>query len=218
MPILELAGLTKRYGRRLVLAGADATLGEREFVVVTGANGSGKTTLLRLMATLARPSQGKVRWFGPGGTAVDRPEEVRRFLGYCAHEPLLWDDLTARENLTFVLRLHGHEDPPGEASNALQEWGLAGRANDRAGQLSRGLRQRLALARAVATRPKALFLDEPTTGLDAEGERILLQRLGALRGRALVVIATHQPDLFRPLADRMLELHDRRLRDWGRGT
>lgn len=146
-----------------------------------GPNGAGKSTLLRLLAGLARPSAGSVRIEGG-----------RRSIGLLSHQSLLYNDLTAVENLAFAARLYGLEDPAGAARTRLASVGLAERADEPVAKLSRGMIQRVAIARALLHAPRVLLLDEPFTGLDAQSSEQLVARLAAERaaGRALVV-ASH---------------------------
>lgn len=212
MPILALDDVSKTYGRRLVLHDIDLVLAPGSFSVVVGANGSGKTTLLRLMSTYAKPTTGRVRW-GPPAAADPSLQVVRGWIGYAGHTPLVYDELTVRENLEFQLRMRGR--PSAEAPEALESFNLSGRSRDRAQTLSRGLRQRLGLAQAFAARPRILLLDEPTAGLDASGIRLLLAALKAQGPATTSVVATHDADAFRPLADRTLEIHGGTVRTWG---
>lgn len=183
---------------------------------MVGANGSGKTTLLRLLASVARPSAGRIAW-DPVDGVVPRDEEARREVGYVAHEPLVDDELTARENLEFLLRIHGRTDVAPRAAQALRAFGIAHAADDRAGSLSRGQRQRLALARAFALGPRLLLLDEPTTALDDAGKAVLLAALREAKARTTVVCATHDPRDFADLADRTFEVREGHLHERRRG-
>lgn len=196
----------------------DLELAAGSFHLLVGPNGSGKTTLLRLFATLTPPSSGRVHW-GPSGEAPIRDAaRARALLGYAGHTPLVYDELTVRENVESLLRVRGltASDAEARAATWISRFGLTGRANDRADTLSRGLRQRLALAQALAPEPAVLLLDEPASNLDAQGIEALLAELRQLKGRATVVLATHAPDPFRPLADEVLEIHAGTIRARGR--
>jgi heme exporter protein A len=172
----------------VVLAGVDLTLRSGEVLLVLGANGTGKSTLLRALAGLVRPDAGAVL---VGGVAVT---EARARLGYLAHDTLLYDDLTLAENLAFTARLHGRSSPA-EVTSAIEAVGLGPQRDRLLRHLSRGQRQRAALARAVFHRPDLLLLDEPYTGLDAENVSALtaLLRAGTAGGRGAVLIG-HQPE------------------------
>lgn len=210
--LLEFVGVTKRYSHRVVLRDIDWALDRGECALITGANGAGKTTLLRVASTYAAPSKGLVRHFD----GADADESVRRRIGLAAHQPLLYDELTVRENLEWIAKLHG-TNPPGVAVDAvLDEFELTTIAGQRVGSLSAGQRQRAALARAFVHGPDLVLLDEPLAALDAGGRSLLLARLrrdGARRG---IAIATHDPESFRPLAPRLLRLEAGRLLEAGR--
>jgi heme ABC exporter ATP-binding subunit CcmA len=187
-------GLVRRFGERAALAGVDLNVGEGEFVLVTGPNGAGKTTLLRVLATVLRPSAGAV---SVGGHELPRAaDRARPLIGYVAHGPLTYPGLTARENLELYAALYGVPDD--RVGPALERVGLDGRGRDLVSEFSRGMAQRLALARACLHGPALLLLDEPTAGLDAEG-RDLLREVLAEPGRT-VVVSTHEPAWFDGLA------------------
>jgi heme exporter protein A len=178
----------------------DLAVAGGELVLLTGPNGAGKTTLLRVLATVLRPSEGDAAVFGhalPGDARAARP-----LVGYAGHEPLVYPLLTAAENLHLYAALHGVEEDVVEP--ALERVGLLRRAGDRAAELSRGMRQRLALARATLHRPHLLLLDEPTAGLDAEGRDVLRELLDADGLTALV--ATHEPAWFAERATRAVAI------------
>ncbi len=177
-----------------------------EAVALLGANGAGKSTLLSLLCTLARPSEGELSLLGhdPRKDAM----KVREGLGYVAHHTLLDDALTARENLRYYADLFGVDDPTGRAERRLDQMGLRDRGDDRVEGYSRGMRQRLSLARALLHDPKLLVLDEPFTGLDAPGCRDLAAALEheKSQGTALI-LATHQLEQVLPWCDRVLVLN-----------
>ena len=182
-PIIELADVGRAYGERVALAGVSLTLEEGETLAVFGANGAGKTTLLRILATLLRPHQGVARVLGR-----EVPREgwaVRGRIGFLGHEPLLYRDLTARENLRFHARLHGVA--LSRVDELLDAVGLRARADDPVHTFSRGMVQRTAVCRAVLHSPELLLLDEPFAGLDP-GATALVAPL--LDGTTRVVI-TH---------------------------
>ena len=161
-PIIELADVGRAYGERVALAGVSLTLEEGETLAVFGANGAGKTTLLRILATLLRPHHGVARVLGR-----ELPKEgwaVRGRIGFLGHEPLLYRDLTARENLRFHARLHGVD--ASRVEELLDAVGLRRRADDPVHTFSRGMVQRTAVCRAVLHSPVVLLLDEPFAGLD----------------------------------------------------
>ena len=161
-PIIELADVGRAYGERVALAGVSLALEEGETLAVFGANGAGKTTLLRILATLLRPHHGVARVLGR-----EVPREgwaVRGRIGFLGHEPLLYRDLTARENLRFHARLHGVA--LSRVDELLDAVGLRPRADDPVHTFSRGMVQRTAVCRAVLHSPELLLLDEPFAGLD----------------------------------------------------
>jgi len=184
----------RRFGERAALAGVDLRVAEGEFVLVTGPNGAGKTTLLRVLATVLRPSGGAV---SVAGHELPRAAgQARPLLGYVAHGPLTYPGLTARENLELYAALYGVPDDL--VGPALERVGLDGRGRDPVSEYSRGMLQRLALARACLHGPALLLLDEPTAGLDADG-RELLREVLAEPGRT-VIVSTHEPAWFEGLA------------------
>lgn len=198
MRAIEAVGLRQRYGSRTVLGPLDLVLEAGESLAVLGENGSGKTTLLRLLATAARPAGGRLRMLGLDAS-VERTE-LRRRIGYLGDSPGHYPALSARENLEFFAVLHGVARSRVQA--ALDLAGLAGVAERRAAELSRGMAQRLGLARAVLHAPELLVLDEPDAGLDEEG-RAVLARIA--EGRSLVM-ATHDRGLAAQLCGRTLDL------------
>ena len=186
MTAVEVAGLERRYGDRVALEDVSFSLAQGETLVLLGANGAGKTTLLKVLATLLRPHGGEVRVLG--AKLPDEAWRVRGRIGYVAHEPLLYRSLSVRENLEFNARLH--RVPPARVDEVLDAVGLRRRGGDPVEELSRGMRQRAAVARALLHDPELLLLDEPYSGLDAGAHRLLEPLLG--RGSArTVVMATH---------------------------
>ncbi len=172
-------------------------------VAIIGANGSGKSTLLRCLAGLLRPDAGQVRWFGvPAGSV-----RLRDRVGFVGHERGLYCQLTVCENLRLAARMYGLPAPADRAERLAAEVGLAAHAHRPVAQLSQGMRQRAALARALVHDPVLMLLDEPFAGLDAEGTAWLAGRLGELRQRGCTVcFSTHELERARQLADRVLAL------------
>jgi heme exporter protein A len=200
---IELRGLRRDFGERTALAGVSLELAARETLLVLGPNGAGKTTLLRVLATLLRPSGGQARVLG-----CELPGEawkLRGKVGYLGHEPLLYRDLTGRENLRFNARLHGLEAEAAaqRIDVLLESIGMERRANERVDGLSAGMRQRLAVARCVLHDPELLLLDEPDSHLDAEGRSLARELIG--RGRTRVLVS-HDPERALPESDRVLLL------------
>ncbi len=185
---IELDGLTRRYGERVALDGLTLSLQPGRTLVVFGPNGAGKSTLLRVLATLLRPHAGTARVLGR-----ELPREdwaVRGKVGLLSHDPLLYRDLSARENLDYHARLHGV--PPGRAEELLATVGLALRADDPVHTFSRGMVQRLAVCRAVLHDPPVLLLDEPRANLDPQAAALVEPLIGAASGRTRVV-TSHDP-------------------------
>jgi heme ABC exporter ATP-binding subunit CcmA len=212
-PALEATNLTRRFGRRLVLRNLDLAVPGGCCVALVGANGSGKTTLLRCLAGVLKPTAGQVRWFGrPAGTAA-----LRHLVGLAAHESFLYPHLTARENLRFAARMHALAGPSRQADAMVDQVGLARHADLPVARLSKGLRQRAAVARALIHDPLLVLFDEPFAGLDAEGAAWLADLIARLRerGRALC-FSTHDLPSARRLADRVVSLEDGHLREVGR--
>ena len=175
-----------------------------------GPNGAGKSTMLALLATLLRPSSGHIRYGAHAATAYG--PSLRAAIGVLGHDLFLYPELTARENLEFFAGLYGHAAPRVAASEALQQTGLADRADDPVSSFSRGMRQRVALERALIHRPRLVLLDEPFTGLDDASGAALAGRLRSLRGDgAIIVLATHDLDLAEGLLDRAVFLLDGRM-------
>jgi heme exporter protein A len=196
---VELENLERRYGERVALQGVSVQLEPGQTLAVLGANGAGKSTLLRVLATLLRPHGGTARVLG-----ASLPEEaiaVRGRIGYVGHEPLLYRELTGRENLRFHARLHGagHE----RVEELLAATGMGRRAAEPVADLSKGMRQRLAVARALLGDPALLLLDEPRAHLDPAAAELLEPLVGRASGRARVLV-TH--DLGAGLAESDLAL------------
>ncbi|MGI8594703.1 MAG: ABC transporter ATP-binding protein [Solirubrobacteraceae bacterium] len=185
---IELDKLSRDYGERTALADVSVALEEGETLAVLGPNGAGKTTLLRILATLLRPHRGAARVLGrelPGeGWAV------RGRLGLLGHDPLLYRDLTARENLRYHARLHGVGEP--RVEEVLEQVGMARRADEPLRLLSRGMVQRLAVCRAVLHDPELLLLDEPTSHLDPAGAELVEPLIGRSSERTRVIVS-HDP-------------------------
>jgi len=166
--MLEIANLTKSFGPRAALAGVNLAVEDGEFVILVGPNGAGKTTLLRTVATLTRPTSGTVRIAGLDPLKAGLM--VRRQIGYLSHRTLLYDDLSAAQNLLFYARMYGVADPDVRIAELLDRVDLADRGDDLVRSYSRGMQQRLAVARTMLHRPQLLLLDEPYTGLDGAAD------------------------------------------------
>jgi heme ABC exporter ATP-binding subunit CcmA len=186
-PALRLDSVTKRLGGRVALKPTSLTAAGGEAVVITGPNGCGKTTLLRIAAGLYRATAGSVSVLGQDPL---REPAVRRRVAYLGHDLGIYDELSAAENLRFFAALFGLERARERASEALEAVGLADRAHDRSGAFSRGMKERLALARLVLHDPDVLLLDEPTTGLDEASVRAFGERIRGWRDSGKTVLFT----------------------------
>ena len=199
--------VTKRFGRKRVLRAVNLSVHGGEVVALLGANGSGKTTLLRIIAGLDRPDQGDV-WLGPVSLSTAH-HEIRRYIGVVAHAPLLYDRLTAAENLRFYARMYDLVQPEGRIEQLLRALDLWPQRDDPVRTFSRGMIQRLAIARAILHDPPVLIFDEPDTGLDRDSAARLAELLGQLReGKKAVLLATHDWERAFDWADRVCELRD----------
>jgi heme exporter protein A len=204
-PAIRLAGLRRDYGERAALDGVGLELASGESLVVLGPNGAGKTTLLRILATLLRPSAGEAVVLGC--TLPREAWKLRGRIGYLGHEPLMYRDLSGRENLRFQARLHGIRGERAEARIAelLAAVGMERRADERIVELSAGMRQRISICRCVLHEPELLLLDEPDSNLDADGREVARGLIGPAAGRTRVIV-THDPERFLPEADQVLRL------------
>lgn len=206
---IQTKGLSKSFGRRMVLRQIDFDVAEGECVALTGANGAGKTTLLRCLATVIRPNSGEVRWFGRLATA---DLSARRLVAMVAHESLLYPHLTLRENLVFAARMYGVSEPHQRADDWLRNAALNAHAHRLPVQISKGMRQRLAVARAMIHDPRIVLFDEPFSSLDQQGAGWLLELLRELRSRGCALcFATHDEQTVQQLADRVIELRSGQL-------
>jgi ABC-type multidrug transport system ATPase subunit len=196
VPILLLKEVTKLFGRFAALRAVSAEFAAGRLYVVLGDNGAGKSTLLRVVAGLARPSNGKVLVLGAAEL-----REVTSRIGYMAHAPLLYDEMDAMENLRYAARLYGIRDVS-RCQDVIRMVGLDPALTRRVGQYSQGMRQRLSLARAVLNDPDLLLLDEPFSNVDIVSAREMVRLLGQMRdvGKTIFVV-THQPLLLENVAD-----------------
>jgi heme exporter protein A len=193
--MIRARGVVKRYGSKRVLAPLDLELGRGGFLLVTGPNGSGKTTLLRMLSGLVAPSAGELE------IAVHRSE-----IGFLAHEPLVYRDLTPLENLDLFGRLYRIPERRERIGMLLERYGLWDVRGEQAGSFSRGMLQRLGLCRTLLHDPRLLLLDEPFNALDSEGVELLDRELGTLTGERTLVVATHDAERLAALATRRLAL------------
>jgi heme exporter protein A len=215
---VEVTKVAKRYGNERALGGVSVELTGRSMCALLGHNGAGKTTLLGILSTLVRPSDGKVRY-----RSHDRElagADIRREIGMLAHASLCYPELSAVENLEFFAQMYAVDDSPRAIAALLDRVGLEPRARTRAARTySRGMVQRLALARALLTRPSLLLLDEPFTGLDRGGALAIGAELAKLRDDgAIVVVVTHDLEAISGRADHVVILRRGQLVFEERGT
>ncbi len=204
--------VSKLFGSFAALRQVSLDLEPGRCYVLLGENGAGKSTLLRIVAGLLRPSFGKVRVFGG-----HEPHEARERIGYMSHAPMLYDELTAEENLRYFASLY-----PGRAclapAEALRQVGLDPDLPRTLGQYSQGMRQRTSLARVLLSVPELLLLDEPFSNMDVESASQMVELLAGFRqGNRTIVLTTHQRDLAAPIADWVLTLHAGRVTSLERG-
>ena len=191
--MISARGLGRRFGGKRVVENLDFDLDRGAFLVVTGPNGSGKTTLLRLVAGLLVPTAGEIRV----GIARER-------IGFLGHEPLVYRELTALENLDLYGRLYRVPERRERSGMLLERFGLWDTRSERAGTFSRGMLQRLALCRALLHDPELLVLDEPYSALDEQGTALLDAQLSELRAERTFLVATHDPARLQPYASARL--------------
>ena len=203
-------GLTKRFGDVLAVDGLDMDVEPGEIFGFLGPNGAGKTTTIRMLGALIAPTSGKAN---VAGYEVGREDnEIRRNVGILTESPGLYDRLSAERNLNFFAELHGVEDVAGQVERYLRLLGLWDRRGDMAATFSKGMRQKLAIARAMLHEPKVLFLDEPTAGLDPEMARLVRDFIGELKGKGRTIfLCTHNLDEADRLCDRIAVVNTRLL-------
>jgi ABC-type multidrug transport system ATPase subunit len=207
---LRVEDVSRHFGRRRALSHVTFTAPGGAIVGLLGPNGAGKSTMMALLATLLRPSSGRIRY---GAHEADgRGAALRASIGVLGHDLFLYPELTARENLEFFAGLYALPDPVASAATALAQADLSDRGDDPVASFSRGMRQRVALERALIHAPRLALLDEPFTGLDDASAAGLVARLKQLRAAgAIVVLATHDLEIAEGLLDKALFLRDGRM-------
>lgn len=189
--MIEIRNVTKRFGPHTALREIDLTIAAGESVVLAGPNGAGKTTLLRMLANLTRPTNGAITI--DGLDTVKDAAVLRRQIGFLSHRTLLYENLTAHQNLRFYARLYGLNEPQHRIDDLLARVELDSRQHDLVRTFSRGMKQRLAIARAVLHKPRVLLMDEPYTGLDPFATTSLNALLRSLAAkRCTLLMTTHQ--------------------------
>lgn len=203
--MIEIHKLVKTFGHRVVLRGVDLTINEGDFVTLMGANGAGKTTLMHIVASLSKPTSGEVS-IG-GYRLADSGSELRRFIGLVSHKTLLYDDLSALQNLRFYARMYDVSDASPRIESVLNQVGLMSRQHDPVRTYSRGMQQRLAIARAILHNPPILLLDEPDTGLDQHAAGMLGELLSAVGiSQRTILMTTHNLERGVSLGNRVVIL------------
>jgi ABC-2 type transport system ATP-binding protein len=207
--VIRAANLTREFGERVAVRDVTLDVARGEIVALLGPNGAGKTTTMRMLAGLIAPSAGTVTI---DGTALTRAtgEALRGRIGFLTESPGLWDRLTVRENLDIYAELYGLRDRARAIDGVLERFQLADRASTRAAELSKGMRQKVAIARALLHEPDVLLLDEPTSGLDPEIARGVRQLLEERRAAGCsILVSTHNLTEAEQLADRVAVLQSR---------
>ena len=201
-PIIQVRDLRKDFGYLQALSGVSFDLNKGEFLTIFGPNGAGKTTLIKVLAGLTRPTSGSAHI--DGFDALESNTELRSQIGVISHTTCLYPDLTAVENLLFYAKLYGLDDPEKRADESIREAGLQLRRHDPVRTYSRGMQQRMAIARATLHDPSVLFLDEPFTGLDLRATNALKDHLHDLHtGKRTIIMTTHDMSCGLELCDRV---------------
>ena len=205
--MIEIENVVKEFGRKGVINGIDLRIEKGDYLVILGPNGAGKTTLLKLISTLLRPSDGTIKI--DGYDVKEDGLEVRRRIGVLGHVSYLYDELSAFENLRFYAKMYGVTLGLEEIKAVLSRVKLAHRMNDLVGTYSRGMKQRLAIARAIIHKPKILLLDEPYTGLDLNGRKILTDMLREFQKQGITtVMVTHDIERGYEMGNRLAVIID----------
>ena len=207
---IEVSGLRKAFGRTPVLRGVDLEVPWGQVLTLLGPNGSGKTTLIKILSTLTKPDSGDVTI---GGMSISKQgQNIRRIIGVVAHDPLLYDDLTGRENLRFFARMFGVREIDERIAVVTERMGMTPRLDQRVGTLSHGMKKRFSIARALLHDPDILLMDEPESGLDQEAlgllDTVVTDKTNPLR---TVLMTTHSLDRAIALGQRMAILANGRV-------
>jgi len=209
--VIRASALTRAFGARTAVDRVTLDVAPSEIVALLGPNGAGKTTTMRMLAGLMAPTSGSVTIDGVRLTRATG-SALRATIGFLTESPGLWDRLTVRENLRIYADIYALTAPARVVERAMEMFGLRDRADARAAELSKGMRQKVALARALIHEPRVLLLDEPTSGLDPEIARSVRQLLEERRAAGCaILVSTHNLDEAERLADRVAVLHARLL-------
>ena len=208
-PAVAVSGLSKSFAGRKALDGLDFRLPQGAFLSVFGANGAGKSTLLQILATLLRPTVGSVQVLGYD--LKEQPEQIRARIGVVSHQPMLYPDLSAQDNLSFYARLYGLADPEERVAELLDSVKLTHRRHDTVRGFSWGMTRRLAIARALVNDPQLLLLDEPVSGLDPQAAAVFDALIADIRLSRSFIMASHDLKRGWRLASHVLVLADGRL-------
>jgi len=207
---IDVKGVTRGFGRKPVLRGIDLGIKEGEFLAILGPNGAGKTTLIKVLATLLRPSAGSIRIAGLD--LGDNSAKIRRKIGMVGHQTFLYDELTTYENLKFYGKMYDVPNLEERINELITKVGLASRLHDRVRTLSRGMQQRLSIARALIHNPSIVLLDEPETGLDQYAGEMLVEVLNTPNfGKQTVVMTTHNLQRGLEISDHVIILAEGRI-------
>ena len=201
--MISVKHVSKFFGDKQALRDISFNIQQGEYAALLGVNGAGKTTLIRILSTLAKPTSGQVEI--SGFSAKKNPQSVRQHIGIVSHYTFLYDDLSAEENLKFYAKMYFVENAEKRINHLLKQVNLSNRRYDLVRTFSRGMQQRLALARAILHQPKILLLDEPFTGLDVNASAMLSELLdNFIQKDSTVLITTHDIDFARSTASRIL--------------
>jgi ABC-type multidrug transport system ATPase subunit len=205
MKRISLAEVSRVYGRSFALHRVDLEFEAGTSTLLLGGNGAGKTTLINILATLDKPSNGEVSYDGRSWEVMAK--HGREQIGWVSHDSLVYPELTGRENLNFYANMYGVEDGDAITSRWLERVGLTDAGDKRVMSYSRGMRQRLSIARALIHAPRLVLLDEPLTGLDRDGRKLMLDMFAKLRDQGcILVMITHDLGIDHPLVDRIAVL------------
>jgi ABC-type multidrug transport system ATPase subunit len=208
-PAVDVRGLTRHFGHHQALRGIDLRVEPEQCLAIFGPNGAGKTTLIKILATIMRPSAGSVT---VGGLDLKgNAQDIRRRIGVVTHQTFLYGNLTVRENLDFYARLYDVPSRRERIQEVVARVGMTHRLHDRVSTLSRGMQQRISIARAVLHRPDIMLLDEPEAGLDQEAVSLLWRILREEEGRRTILLITHSLERGLELCDRLVILHSGRI-------